>query len=275
MANTFTPLLGLVKQVPGENPDGIWGETLNALFMDLVDTAIAGRSDIDVTSGSVTLTNDVGAANQARAALLVIEGTPGVPRNVVVPQTEKFYVVSNESDDQVTIKTAIGAGVTLEVGDRVALYVDQTLNNVFQLGSVGNAITPAGPFGLPGQPGTITNSSPAVFPQFVTTQQGNIATGFLPLFATQTVNDTVFEWVKTDIPGGTPDGSQYTPAPAEDFLMPIAVVENGTLRECVAIFQADGLKIRIQRCDGNLWTNGSTRTISYSGFPPYPVYSVV
>lgn len=131
MADTFTTLLRLVLQETGGN-ENVWGDILNASLIRLLDDAIAGREDIDVTLSDQTLVGANGADDPARAAILIVGGIPGVERDVIVPSTSKIYVVSNETSPgfDVTIKTALGSGTVVTPGTRVTLYVDGTLDDV-------------------------------------------------------------------------------------------------------------------------------------------------
>jgi len=127
----FTALLRLVLQETGGNQN-VWGDILNASLIRLLDDAIAGREDVDVTLGDQTLVGMNGQDDPARAAILIVGGIPGAPTNVIVPSTSKIYVVSNETSPgfDVTVKTALGSGTVVTPGTRVTLYVDATLDDV-------------------------------------------------------------------------------------------------------------------------------------------------
>jgi len=280
LANLATPLLQLVEQITGENPDGIWGDTLNLGFMDLVDDAMAGRSDISVTTMGQSLTDFPGAPNESRAMMLVITGTPGVPREVVVPARQKLYLVKNESDGDAVIKTLNSVGVTVVPGDLVALYVDQTLDAVIQIGSVGGAFEQGSVFQSPAQPGTIIGSTAgAQFPGVITATQGNMVTAQVPIDpgpAGVTVAETSYRWVKTNFPGGTPDGSQYSPSPSLDHCYTIAIAEDDGIitifHDCYVCFFADGLSIEFFKCSGAAWISGTVRFISQNHKPLFTTY---
>lgn len=137
MADTFTALLRLVLQETGGNQN-VWGTINNASAIDLLEDAIAGLSNIDVTAGDVVLTASNGAADQARSAILVVSGNPGVARDITVPSTSKVYVVSNETSPgfDVTIKTALGSGLVVSAATRVAVVVDAVADDVFVIGDI-------------------------------------------------------------------------------------------------------------------------------------------
>jgi microcystin-dependent protein len=68
MADVFTSFLQLLKQETGNNNNN-WGVLLNTQVIDRVEQAIAGVTNVAVTGGTKTLTDD-----EARSAILVIAG---------------------------------------------------------------------------------------------------------------------------------------------------------------------------------------------------------
>lgn len=117
MAINYTSLLGLAQPVTGTEA-GAWGTVVNNQITALLEEAVASTVSLDVTSGDITLTATVGAANQARRALLLITGTPGTTRNVIAPSQSKTYVVINASNAAVVIKGAATTGVTVASATR-------------------------------------------------------------------------------------------------------------------------------------------------------------
>lgn len=114
MASTYSPLLRIELIGTGEQ-SGTWGNTTNTNLGTLLEQSIAGTATIDVTSGNVTLTNNNGAADQARCMILNVTGTPGVPRNIIAPSSSKVYVVFNGSDAKITLKGSATTGVEIGV----------------------------------------------------------------------------------------------------------------------------------------------------------------
>jgi len=113
MATAYTNLLGFALPVTGEL-NGTWGDTVNNSITSLVESSIAGSATASVTSADWTLTTTgSGAANQARAAILIPTGTPGVSRNIIAPSSSKAYIVDNQSNAAVVLKGAATAGVTI------------------------------------------------------------------------------------------------------------------------------------------------------------------
>ena len=113
MTTAYTTLLGLALPVEGELT-GTWGTTVNDSITQLLDDAIAGTATESVTSGDWTLTDTgSGAPNQARCAILIATGTPGVSRNIIAPARSKGYFVVNQSDAAVVLKGASTTGISI------------------------------------------------------------------------------------------------------------------------------------------------------------------
>ena len=125
MTVNYTTLLKLAQPVNGTE-DGTWGTTINDALTSPVDVAIAGSVTLDVTSGSITLTNgDGSASNQARYAILNVTGTPGSARNIIAPggaTSRSWYLVNNASDASVVIKGSATTGVTITSGAAAVVY---------------------------------------------------------------------------------------------------------------------------------------------------------
>jgi hypothetical protein len=78
---------------------------------------VAGSATQSVTSADWTLTTTgSGAANQARVAILIPTGTPGVTRNIIAPSSSKAYIVSNQSDASIVVKGSATSGCTVIAG---------------------------------------------------------------------------------------------------------------------------------------------------------------
>ena len=121
MPTSYTSLLGFALPVTGEL-QGTWGTTVNDSITELVEDAIAATATASVTSGNWTLsTTGSGSANEARCAILIPTGTPGVSRNIVAPSQSKAYVVINQSDAAVVVKGSATTGTTIAAGDRAVV----------------------------------------------------------------------------------------------------------------------------------------------------------
>ena len=111
----FSPLLGFALPTTGDLT-GTWGDTVNTSITALIDSAVAGTATASVLSANWTLTTNQGAANDARAAILIPTGAPGVLRNIIAPSQSKAYVVVNKSNAAVVVKGALTTGVTIAAG---------------------------------------------------------------------------------------------------------------------------------------------------------------
>ena len=120
MTTAYTSLLGFALPVSGEL-SGTWGDTVNNSITQLEEDAIAGVATASVTSGNWTLsTTGSGASNEARKAILIPTGTPGVSRNILAPNSSKAYIVDNQSDAAVVLKGVTGptTGITIAAGEK-------------------------------------------------------------------------------------------------------------------------------------------------------------
>jgi hypothetical protein len=118
MATSYTSLLGFALPVTGEL-DGTWGTTVNDSITELVEDAIAATATQSVAGGDWTLsTTGSGATNQARCAIIIPTGSPGVSRNVIAPAQSKAYIVVNQSNSSIVFKASATTGVTITTGDK-------------------------------------------------------------------------------------------------------------------------------------------------------------
>lgn len=118
MTTAYTSLLGFALPVTGEL-SGTWGDTVNNSITQLEEDAIAGVATASVASGNWTLsTTGSGATNEARKAILIPTGSPGVSRNILAPNQSKAYIVVNQSNAAVVLKGSTGptTGVTIATG---------------------------------------------------------------------------------------------------------------------------------------------------------------
>lgn len=91
MPSTFDPLLRLELQATGENAT-TWGVKTNN-NLDLIAAAIAGIATVSVSAGDVTLSTANAATDQARAGILLVQGTLTADANIIVPAASKVYAV--------------------------------------------------------------------------------------------------------------------------------------------------------------------------------------
>ncbi len=95
MASTYSTSLKLQLMATGENT-GTWGTVTNTNLGTALEEAITGSVDVTFASADVTLTlTNSNAAQTARNMRLVLTGTSGGARQLVVPALEKIYSVPN------------------------------------------------------------------------------------------------------------------------------------------------------------------------------------
>lgn len=113
MPSTYDPLLRLELQATGENAT-TWGTKTNN-NLDLIAVAIAGQTTLTLASADVSLTEANAATDQARAAILVLNGTIINDINIVVPAQSKTYAVLRQTSGafNITIKNPTGTGAVL------------------------------------------------------------------------------------------------------------------------------------------------------------------
>ncbi len=113
MANTT--LLGFILPTTG-SLDGTWGTTINTQLTELLDSAIAGTTELTVDA-DVTLTANPLVANQARQAVILWTATGTATRVITAPAQSKTYIVVNKSGgtQSITFKASGTPGVTIPV----------------------------------------------------------------------------------------------------------------------------------------------------------------
>jgi hypothetical protein len=123
MPSTYSPSLRIELIGDGEQ-DGIWGQTTNNNLGSLIEQAIAGVTTVNVTAGDVTLTSYNGTLDEARSAVLVVNGSNVVTRNITIPNEPKVYIVTNNTTQTVGIKTSAGTAFNCLTGTQASIYCD-------------------------------------------------------------------------------------------------------------------------------------------------------
>lgn len=125
MPSTFSTSLKFELIGNGEQA-GLWGTTTNNNIGTLIEQAIAGVQPITLTGTDYTLTNYNGLSDEARNAVLVLNGPIASPCNVIAPAVSKTYIVRNFSGATVTIKASGGNGVALTNAASAIVFCDGT-----------------------------------------------------------------------------------------------------------------------------------------------------
>ncbi len=123
MPSTFSPSLRIELIGDGEQ-DGIWGQTTNNNLGSLIEQAIAGVTTVDVTAADVTLTSYNGTLDEARSAVLIVNGSNAVTRNITIPNEPKTYIVTNNTSQTIGVKTASGSAFNCLTATQTTLYCD-------------------------------------------------------------------------------------------------------------------------------------------------------
>tara|TARA_R110000851_G_scaffold10031_2_gene36702 strand:+ start:4912 stop:5934 length:1023 start_codon:yes stop_codon:yes gene_type:complete len=134
MVATYTDNLRLTKQGDNDNPN-TWGNVVNVQVIELIEKAISGAANIDVTGGAdVTLTSLNGTDDQSRNMILELTGVTSGDINLIVPSVEKVYIINatHTGGFKVKIKPA-GGGTTVdfELNDFGVIYTNGT--NIYNI----------------------------------------------------------------------------------------------------------------------------------------------
>ena len=125
MASTYSNLK-IQLMATGEN-SGAWGDVTNVNLGTALEEAIAESATVTFADANQTLTlTDSNATQTARHFRLFLTGSATSGYNLVVPTIEKPYLVDNQTDGVITVKTSAGTGIAVPAGLTTLLYVDGT-----------------------------------------------------------------------------------------------------------------------------------------------------
>lgn len=130
MVAAYTTNLRLTKQGDNDNPNS-WGRVTNEQVIALLEEAIAGVAEIDVTGSSdvnISTSTVNGGSDDARHAVLELSGTLGADINLIVPAVEKVYFLrTTHTGGTVTVKPSGGSsGISLTTNDVKIVYTKGT-----------------------------------------------------------------------------------------------------------------------------------------------------
>lgn len=125
MASTYSSSLRIELPADGEQ-SGSWGQTINTNLGTLIESAIAGVESIALSGASdYTLSASNGADDESRHAVLVFTGGNSQARAIICPAVDKTYIISNGSNDTLTIKSSGGTDtVAVAAGAKTLVYSD-------------------------------------------------------------------------------------------------------------------------------------------------------
>ena len=137
MPSTYSPNLRVELIANGEQ-SGTWGNTTNVNLGTILDSAIAGYTQVTVGSATnLALTANNGASDQSRNMIVQLSSATGTGTdfNLFIPPASKFYVIRNDTTKNVTIgnSTALngttasgGTTVTIKTGVTSLIFSDGT-----------------------------------------------------------------------------------------------------------------------------------------------------
>lgn len=127
MPSSYTTRIRIEKQADGENPNS-WGDILNQNVIDLLDDAVGAYVTIGTSGTQIvndnSLTTNNGAADEARAATLELQGyvVSASAANIVLPAVSKTYVIHNK----ITQSSATGTVRIMNTGATATGFVVPT-----------------------------------------------------------------------------------------------------------------------------------------------------
>lgn len=214
MPSTFSTSLRIELIGEGEQ-SGVWGTTTNNNLGDLIEQAITGTTNLNVTAGNITLTSLNGLVDEARSATLYVFGTPGVTRVLTIPNVYKNYTVQNVTANIVQVKTA--SGTAFDCPPLSHSYINCDESNVVTGRSIttgANTITSsAAPFNSPAFTGVPTaptatsgtNTTQLATTAFVTTAvAAGIPVGVITMWS-GSIASIPAGWALCNGTSGTPD----------------------------------------------------------------------
>lgn len=125
MASTYSNLK-IQLMATGEN-DSTWGNVTNDNLGVALEEAIIGTATIAFSDAHETISlTDTNATQDARHMRLNLTGSATAGYNLVVPSIEKLYVIDNDTDGTITVKTSSGSGVAVPTTKTMWVYSDAT-----------------------------------------------------------------------------------------------------------------------------------------------------
>jgi len=129
MPSTYSTSLKLQLIGTGEQA-GTWGTTTNTNLGTLLEQAITGVITIPMGDATYTLSNFNGLSDEARNAVLILNGPITAPQFLVAPPgQQKVYIVRNRTGNTVTLTTGTGSNISVANAASEVLFTDGA--NVF------------------------------------------------------------------------------------------------------------------------------------------------
>jgi hypothetical protein len=126
MPSTYSTSLKLQLIGTGEQA-GVWGTTTNYNLGTLLEQAITGVVTLNMGDATYTMTNYNGLSDEARNAVLVLNGPITSPQLLVAPSgQQKTYIVRNRTGNTVTLTTGSGSNVNIANAASEVVFTDGT-----------------------------------------------------------------------------------------------------------------------------------------------------
>lgn len=126
MPSTYSTSLKLQLIGTGEQA-GTWGTTTNYNLGTLLEQAITGVVTLNMGDATYTMTNYNGLSDEARNAVLILNGPITSPQLLVAPSgQQKVYIVRNRTGNTVTLTTGSGTNVSVANAASEVLFTDGT-----------------------------------------------------------------------------------------------------------------------------------------------------
>lgn len=131
MASTYSPSLR-IELIGNGDQSGTWGQTTNRNLGSLVEQAVTGVQTITMANADYVLTSFNGVPDEARNAVLVVNGTNGAIRKVTAPLENKIYLVKNDTVGGYAINFGGTTGDVVVIPNGVTLQVYCDGTNFFE-----------------------------------------------------------------------------------------------------------------------------------------------
>lgn len=129
MPSTYSPSLKLELIGTGEQA-GTWGVTTNNNLGTLLEQAITGVITLNMGDATYTMTNYNGLSDEARNAVLMLNGPITSPQALIMPPQQKVYIVRNRTGNSVTLSANVG-GVNVSIANAASEVIFCDGSNVY------------------------------------------------------------------------------------------------------------------------------------------------
>ena len=124
MPSTYSTSLKIQLIGTGEQA-GTWGTTTNYNLGTLLEQAITGVVTLSMGDATYTMTNYNGLSDEARNAVLILNGPITAPQYLVAPAgQQKTYIVRNRTGNTVTLTTGTGSNISVANAASEVVFTD-------------------------------------------------------------------------------------------------------------------------------------------------------